>query len=87
MCATLQVDIWSLGVMVIEMVDGEPPLFDCPQLQAMKMIRDDPVPSLQHPENVRACVCDCVCIRSVHSFHVYSHYRFLISFTTSLERC
>jgi len=41
--------------MVIEMVDGEPPLFDCPQLQAMKMIRDNPVPSLQHPENVSLC--------------------------------
>lgn len=49
-----------MGVMVIEMVDGEPPLFDCPQLQAMKMIRDNPVPSLQHPENVSACFALCV---------------------------
>ena len=40
--------------MLIEMVDGEPPLFDCPQLDAMRVIRDDPVPSLQNPEQVKS---------------------------------
>lgn len=44
--------MWSLGIMVIEMVEGEPPLFNCPQLDAMKIIRDDPVPTLQQPEQV-----------------------------------
>ena len=39
---------------MIEMVDGEPPLFDCPQLDAMRVIRDDPVPSLQNPEQVKS---------------------------------
>ena len=56
-------DIWSLGIMMIEMVDGEPPLFDCPQLDAMRIIRDETVPTLQNPEQVFAFlvfirVCD-----------------------------
>ena len=46
--------------MVIEMVDGEPPLFDCPQLDAMRMIRDDPVPTLQYPEQVFIFCFKCV---------------------------
>lgn len=45
-------DVWSLGIMVIEMVDGEPPYFSDSPVQAMKRLRDNPPPKLRNSHKV-----------------------------------
>ena len=47
--------------MVIEMVDGEPPLFHCRPTEAMQFIRDHSTPQLRHPEKVRGIETESVC--------------------------
>lgn len=43
-----KVDVWSLGIMVYEMIDGNPPYMDLAPLQALFKISNEPVPPCQN---------------------------------------
>lgn len=48
-----QVDVWSMGIMVVEMVDGEPPYFSETPVAAMKRLRDEAAPTVRNVSQVR----------------------------------
>eukprot|EP01122_Echinamoeba_exundans_P014783 TRINITY_DN676_c0_g1_i2.p1 TRINITY_DN676_c0_g1~~TRINITY_DN676_c0_g1_i2.p1 ORF type:complete len:580 (+),score=191.36 TRINITY_DN676_c0_g1_i2:1115-2854(+) len=61
-----KVDIWSLGIMIMEMAEGEPPYMDLPPLTALRLIVVDGIPPLNDAkwsQDLRDFVSLCLTVK------------------------